>query len=32
MGVEMLDVAGLEAGVPQRAFHGAARAVAVLGS
>src|SRR6266513_1000619 len=32
MGVEMLDIAGLEAGLPQGAFHRAARAVAVLGS
>src|SRR6185436_9106088 len=32
MGVEMLDITGFEAGLPQGAFHGATRAVAVLGS
>src|SRR3954451_3585451 len=32
MGVEMLDVTGLETGLPQRALHGAARAVAVFGA
>src|SRR5205823_979934 len=32
MGVEMLDITWLEAGLPQGAFHRATRAVAVLGS
>ena len=32
MRVEVLDVAGFKAGLPQCAFHGAARTVAVLGS